>query len=82
VSEAIGYISATQAIEYVRLHELTDRLWASNHTGPAVRPSGWRIRLFRAFTVLEPAYAWGMRRGWQWLPAARRRIRDALRSQS
>ena len=80
---SVGRICAAQAIEYCRLYAVADRLWLSAHGSAQTAPSeNWRTRLFRAFTVLEPAYAWGMRRGWQWLPVARRRIRDALRSQS
>jgi hypothetical protein len=36
--------------------------------------------LFRQATHLEPLYAWGVKRGWRWLPVARERIRAALAS--
>jgi hypothetical protein len=37
-------------------------------------------RLFASLTVLEPAYRWGLRRGWTWLPALRRRLRGLTRT--
>lgn len=43
-------------------------------------PSSVNARLFAALTVLEPAYRWGLRRGWTWLPALRRRLRTVTRT--
>jgi glycosyltransferase involved in cell wall biosynthesis len=41
--------------------------------------SGWNTRMFRSLTILEPAYRWGLRRGWTWLPTLRRRLRGRVR---
>jgi glycosyltransferase involved in cell wall biosynthesis len=85
VTEHFARVAATNAIEYLRLHRVADELWmaryqmlgASQHI--AVPPvTGLRRRVFRACSILEPAYAWGIRRGWHWLPALRQRMRDAV----
>jgi hypothetical protein len=49
---------------------------AAHRADPA--PSLGR-RVFSALTVLEPAYRWGLRRGWRWLPSVRRRLRGHVR---
>jgi glycosyltransferase involved in cell wall biosynthesis/GT2 family glycosyltransferase len=49
---------------------------AARRAEPAPSLSG---RVFRALTVLEPAYRWGLRRGWSWLPSVRRRLRGRVR---
>jgi hypothetical protein len=42
-------------------------------------PATLSARAFRSLTALEPAYRWGLRRGWTWLPAVRRRLRGPVR---
>ena len=42
-------------------------------------PRSWNARFFRSLTMLEPAYRWGVRRGWTWLPTLRRRLRGPVR---
>src|SRR4029453_8768821 len=74
---SVGRICASQAVEYTRLYNLADQLWmqpprrVTEHTSLA-------MRAFRACTVFEPAYAWGLRRGLTWLPSVRNKIREAL----
>jgi glycosyltransferase involved in cell wall biosynthesis len=43
--------------------------------GRAEAAPAWNRRMFRSMTMLEPVYRWGLRRGWRWLPALRRRLR-------
>jgi glycosyltransferase involved in cell wall biosynthesis len=80
LSHDVGQLTATRAIEHHRVVRLAERLWTRQ---AGVRPldgGGWRLWLFRMCTHFEPAYAWGLRRGWRWLPAARERIRASLAS--
>jgi hypothetical protein len=71
-------LMATRAIEYDRVSRLAEALWTRHAGVPPLEGGGWRLWMFRMCTHLEPAYAWGVRRGWRWLPAARERIRAAL----
>jgi glycosyltransferase involved in cell wall biosynthesis len=79
VDLAVGDLMATRAIEHHRVTSIAEALW-SQASGGVTAGGGWRLWVFRQCTWLEPAYAWGVRRGWQWLPAARARIRSALAS--
>jgi glycosyltransferase involved in cell wall biosynthesis len=47
--------------------------------GSTSQPATLNARAFRSLTILEPAYRWGLRRGWAWLPALRRRMRGPIR---
>jgi hypothetical protein len=47
--------------------------------GGTGQPTTLNARAFRSLTMLEPAYRWGLRRGWAWLPALRRRLRGPVR---
>jgi glycosyltransferase involved in cell wall biosynthesis len=78
IDHAVGNLTASRAIEYQRMADLAELRWA--HPPDVLAGGGWRLWIFRQFTWLEPAYAWGLRRGWHWLPAARERIRAALAS--
>ena len=52
---------------------------ASVAAGRTSAPVTLNARAFRSLTILEPVYRWGLRRGWRWLPAARRRLRGPIR---
>jgi glycosyltransferase involved in cell wall biosynthesis len=80
VDPGLGNLIAGRAVEYERLARVADVLWSQTPAGTRTAGGGWRLWIFRQCTRLEPAYAWGVRRGWQWLPAARERIRSALAS--
>ena len=80
LSREMAELTATRAIEHERLARLAQDLWAGQAGMPPLDGGGWRLWMFRMCTHLEPAYAWGVRRGWRWLPAARERIRAALAS--
>jgi hypothetical protein len=80
LSHDVGQLMATRAIEHDRVARLAEDLWARQAGMPPLDGGGWRLWLFRMCTHLEPAYAWGLRRGWRWLPAARERIRASLAS--
>jgi hypothetical protein len=80
LSREMAELTAARAIEHERVVRLTQDLWIRQSGMPALDGGGWRLWLFRMCTHLEPAYAWGLRRGWRWLPAARDRIRAALAS--
>jgi glycosyltransferase involved in cell wall biosynthesis len=80
LSREVAELTATRAIEHERVTRLAQDLWMHQAGMPALNGGGWRVWMFRMCTHLEPAYAWGVRRGWRWLPAARERIRAALAS--
>jgi glycosyltransferase involved in cell wall biosynthesis len=80
LSHDVGQLLATRAIEHERVARLAESLWTRQAGMPPLDGGGWRLWLFRMCTHLEPAYAWGLRRGWRWLPAARERIRASLAS--
>lgn len=70
---ALARSSATETIELMRLAWLMDAAWRSRLHGGGLRGIGVSIYvLFRR--LARPAYLWGIRRGWSWLP----RLRDAL----
>ena len=79
-SPEMAELTATRALEHERLTRLAQDLWLRQNGMPSPNGGGWRLWMFRMCTHLEPAYAWGVRRGWRWLPAARERIRAALAS--
>jgi hypothetical protein len=78
IPTAIADLTAVRAIEYDRVRRLADELWARGVRRRSPAGGGWRMWVFRQCTWLEPAYSWGVRRGWRWLPVARERIRAAL----
>jgi glycosyltransferase involved in cell wall biosynthesis len=73
-------LMATRAIEYDRVARLAEDLWTRQAGMSPLDGAGWRLWIFRMCTHLEPAYAWGLHRGWRWLPAAREWIRASLAS--
>jgi glycosyltransferase involved in cell wall biosynthesis len=78
---AVGRVFATQAVEYIRLSNLADQLWAERH---GLQPSptagrNWRHRLYqRLYRWHEPYYHWYSKRGWTWPTAAREAVKRAL----
>lgn len=72
-TETMARSSATEAIELMRLASLMDAMWGSYGVGTGLRSLGvtFYVLLRR---VGRPAYLWGLRRGWRWLP----RMRDQL----
>lgn len=52
---------------------------ASVVEGRSSAPPTLTARAFKSLTILEPAYRWGLRHGWTWLPAVRRRLRGPVR---
>jgi glycosyltransferase involved in cell wall biosynthesis len=88
IVENLSRVAATNAIEYLRLQRVADELWAARHHMPTAsqhtavpQVRGLRGRVFRACSILEPAYSWGIRRGWHWLPPLRQRVRDTVLGQ-
>jgi hypothetical protein len=81
VPEGVARACANYAIENTRLQQLADGLWLQRNAGQAVavvageRTPSWRAMVLRFCTRLEPAYAWGLHRGWTWLMPLRRRVR-------
>jgi glycosyltransferase involved in cell wall biosynthesis len=73
-SPALARNSATETVELMRLAWLMDAAWTSR----LQRRSGVRGVGVSAYVLLHrvgrPAYLWGVRRGWTWLP----RVRDTL----
>jgi glycosyltransferase involved in cell wall biosynthesis len=80
LTSEIATLMATRAIEYDRVAAVAEELWSREAGMPPLYGGGWRLWVFRMCTHLEPAYAWGVRRGWRWLPTAREWIRASLAS--
>jgi hypothetical protein len=79
----LGRACAAHAVEYVRLSQLADRLWAERTSvGPihhAVGTLDWRARMYLAlYRWHEPVYRWYTRRGWVWLTPVREKVKHAL----
>jgi glycosyltransferase involved in cell wall biosynthesis len=71
--EGLASACAAQAVEYVRLHRLSDRLWAERDAG------SFAVRAYQAFSRrFEPLYRRGVERGWGWLPRLRTRVKLSL----
>jgi glycosyltransferase involved in cell wall biosynthesis len=68
-----GRACAAQAIETIRLSEVTAQLWAARNG------SGWRQRSYLVLSRLyDPYYRLAVKRGWKWLPMLSERIKKAL----
>lgn len=65
--------SATEAIELMRLAWLAEVAWWHAISGGGLRGVGTLVYVL-VQRAGRPAYGWGMRRGWSWLPS----LRDAL----
>jgi glycosyltransferase involved in cell wall biosynthesis/GT2 family glycosyltransferase len=70
LSESAADVVETFAARYAPYWD-----WVHGRARAAVTAWGWRERLVRSFSLLEPAYAWAVRRGWKTLPLVRRRVR-------
>lgn len=71
--EGLAAACAAQAVEYVRLQRLSDRLWAERDRDSLV------VRAYQAFSRrFEPLYQRGVERGWGWLPRLRTRVKLSL----
>jgi hypothetical protein len=75
---------AAQAVEYARLSQLADRLWAeqarvAKRALPPDRNRGWRTRLFLTLYLWqEPFIPWYSKPGWRWLTGVRRKTKQLL----
>ncbi len=72
-SPGLGLACARQVVEWIRLSQLTARLWKApnNH--------GWRYRSYLLLARLyDPCYRFGIRRGWRRVPAFAERVKKAL----
>jgi hypothetical protein len=87
-ASAIDHISArtvrlqsdpTAVVESMRAQYLPYWQWVQTvAAGRSKAAPSWNRRAFRSMTMLEPIYRWGLRRGWRWLPALRRRLRSQV----
>jgi hypothetical protein len=71
---ALGRMCAAQAVEYMRLSQLADQLWAERHGLRPAPPASrnWRHELYKGlYRWHEPYYRWYSKRGWTWPTAAR-----------
>jgi glycosyltransferase involved in cell wall biosynthesis len=77
---ALGRLCAAQAVEYMRLSQLADQLWAERHGLAPTAPSrDWRRELYqRLYRWHEPYYRWYSRRGWRWLNVVREAVKRLL----
>jgi glycosyltransferase involved in cell wall biosynthesis len=81
----VGRHCANQTVEYERMQQLADGLWLGRNAGqasavvmPVVRRAAWRTAALLVSSKLEPAYSWGLKRGWGWLVPLRQRLRAAV----
>jgi glycosyltransferase involved in cell wall biosynthesis len=76
----LGRVCARQAVEYMRLSELADQLWAERLGPlPAGQRRDWRVEWFKKlYRWHEPYYRWYSRRGWNWLTPVREAIKRLL----
>ena len=77
----LGRVCAAQAVEYIRLSDLADQLWAERHGLQPVPPERrtWRHNLYqRLYRWHEPIYYWYTRRGWTWLSGPRAVLKRLL----
>jgi glycosyltransferase involved in cell wall biosynthesis len=74
---AAARTSATATIELMRLARLMDSMWPGQLSRGGVR--GIRLSVYVLLRgLLRPAYYWGLRHGWSWLPRARDKLLHAL----
>jgi glycosyltransferase involved in cell wall biosynthesis len=85
VTEGVARHCANYVIENVRLQQLADGLWLRANGGqasavvvPRKRRTPWQTGALLVAAKLEPAYAWGLKRGWTWLPPIRQRLRESV----
>jgi glycosyltransferase involved in cell wall biosynthesis len=85
VPVGVGRHCANQVIENARLQQLADGLWLERNAGqasavvlPVVRRAAWQTAALLVSSKLEPAYSWGLKRGWGWLVPLRQRLRAAV----
>jgi glycosyltransferase involved in cell wall biosynthesis len=83
LSLGLGRACATQAVEYVRLSRLADRLWAEHNTTDRTwaqrNGRSWRVRLYLAlYRWHEPQYRWYTKRGWTWVTPIRETVKAIL----
>jgi hypothetical protein len=73
---ALGRLCAQEAVEYARLWQLAEQLWAERHGQPSTAAEHpWRQRLYqRLYKWHEPYYRWYSKKGLHWLAP----LRDAI----
>jgi len=79
----LARVCASEAVEYMRLYQLADQLWAERnglHNLWSLRTSrDWRSQLYMTlYRLHEPYYRWYSQRGWKWLTPIREIVKKAL----
>jgi hypothetical protein len=82
-SLGMARICAAEAVEYVRLFQLSEQLWSErNGAAPLAHdatPLSWRTRMYIAlYRWHEPYYRWYERKGWTWLAPLREKVKRLL----
>jgi hypothetical protein len=70
-SLGLGRACAAQAVEYVRMFQLTEQLWNERNGAPRIlsvfNRTDWRMQMYLVFRrIYEPFYHRGMKRGGAW----------------
>lgn len=70
-SLGLGRACAAQAVEYVRMFQLTEQLWNEKNGAPRILSvfdrTDWRMQMYLVFRrIYEPFYHRGMKRGGAW----------------
>jgi len=78
VSPGLGLACATQAVEYMRLHQVADMLWLERE---GRKEKGLPLSAFfyvRLRRIGRPLYLWGLQRGWHWMTPLKDLIKRGL----
>jgi hypothetical protein len=77
---ALGQLVAREAVEYMRLCQVADQLWAERHgLAQPARSGDWRRDLYqRLYRWHEPIYHWYTRHGFGWLTPLREAVKRLL----
>jgi glycosyltransferase involved in cell wall biosynthesis len=82
-SLGLGRACAAQAVEYVRMFQLTEQLWNERNGAPRIwgvfNRTDWRMQMYLVFRrIYEPFYNRGMKRGGAWYFPLADKVKEAL----
>jgi hypothetical protein len=78
VSLGLGLACATQAVEYMRLHQVADMLWLEREGRKEKGLPLSALFYLRLRRIGRPLYLWGLQRGWHWMTPLKDLIKRRL----
>jgi glycosyltransferase involved in cell wall biosynthesis len=78
VSPGLGLACATQAVEYMRLHQVADMLWLEREGRKEKGLPLSALFYLRLRRIGRPLYLWGLQRGWHWMTPLKDLIKRRL----